>query len=87
MPFTNACCSCLPYICLPLVFPSVSFCRHHVEHHSYLGVIGRDLDLAPLVEVDWVGHSRLRKMFWKSMYMFSYGLRPLGWAIKEVRLE
>lgn len=52
-----------------------------------MGVIGRDLDLAPLVELEGVGDSQWKKFVWKCGYMFSYGLRPLGWHIKEVRWQ
>eukprot|EP00611_Tribonema_gayanum_P017275 TRINITY_DN2986_c0_g1_i1.p1 TRINITY_DN2986_c0_g1~~TRINITY_DN2986_c0_g1_i1.p1 ORF type:complete len:310 (-),score=56.97 TRINITY_DN2986_c0_g1_i1:528-1457(-) len=70
---------------LPLAVPAaMSFRRYHLLHHSHLGVIGHDLDLPPLQEVKAVGRSTCRKMLWHSLYMFSYGLRPLGWGVKEL---
>ncbi|KAG5178090.1 fatty acid desaturase-domain-containing protein [Tribonema minus] len=70
---------------LPLAVPAaMSFCRYHPEHHSHMGVIGRDLDLAPVVEIEGVGDSQWKKFVWKCGYMFSYGLRPLGWNIEQL---
>ncbi|KAG5178092.1 hypothetical protein JKP88DRAFT_258625 [Tribonema minus] len=73
---------------LPLAVPAaMSFRCYHLLHHSHLGVIGRDLDLPTLQELMAVGCSTCKKMLWHSLYMFSYGLRPLGWGVKQVSIK
>jgi fatty acid desaturase len=61
-----------------------SFRRYHLEHHSHQGVIGTDMDLPPWFDVVTVRNCTLRKLLWMSGFMFSYGLRPMGWGRTKV---
>jgi sphingolipid delta-4 desaturase len=50
---------------LPGVVPSaMAFWRHHQDHHTYLGIEGRDNDLPSRLEVRRAGNSRLAKLLW-----------------------
>ncbi|KAG5175331.1 fatty acid desaturase-domain-containing protein [Tribonema minus] len=72
---------------IPLGVPGgESFMRYHPDHHSYLGVLGRDLDLAAPVEIGFVGRSTLKKAIWRVGYMLIYGLRPTPsfWDARKV---
>jgi len=71
------------FVNMPMGIPSaMSFSRHHPVHHSHMGVLGEDLDLPTYPELKIVGHDSIKKLIWHSMYMFSYGLRPVGWGGK-----
>eukprot|EP00953_Heterococcus_sp_UTEX-ZZ885_P005267 3311-Heterococcus_DN1.PRE.2 len=71
----------LSYHCTRLLLTAAhSFRRYHLEHHSHQGVIGTDMDLPPWFDVVTVRNCTLRKLLWMSGFMFSYGLRPMGWG-------
>jgi sphingolipid delta-4 desaturase len=73
------------FVNFPMGVPAaMSFCRYHPVHHSHMGVIGQDLDLPPYAELNIVGNDSIKKLIWHSLYMFSYGLRPVGWGTKQV---
>lgn len=56
---------------VPIVVPSaMSFRRHHLKHHSHLGVPGADNDLSTAFEIRAFGRSRLRKLLWLALYPF-----------------
>ncbi|KAJ1648873.1 sphingolipid delta-4 desaturase [Dispira simplex] len=59
-----------------IVFPiAMSFRRHHLEHHTYQGVIGKDPDLPLDWEVRLVGNHPFLKMFWIFCYPLMYVVR------------
>jgi sphingolipid delta-4 desaturase len=72
----------------PIGVPSaMSFRRHHLDHHRYLGVPGLDNDLPTRFEVDFLGRSWLGKVCWVLAYPFfgtlarGYLRRPRGWEV------
>jgi hypothetical protein len=42
------------------------------------------MDLPPWFDVVTVRNSTVRKLLWMSGFMFSYGLRPMGWGRTKV---
>lgn len=61
----------------PIVIPvAMSFRRYHLAHHSHLGVVGKDNDLAGSFEVEWMGRGKLTKLLWLITYpIFAVGAR------------
>lgn len=73
---------------IPFVAPmAMSFIRYHVEHHTYLGVLGRDSDLPHAFEVRVIANHGVRKFFWLSLYLIVYSLRGLTFMGKPNRWE
>jgi sphingolipid delta-4 desaturase len=73
---------------IPLLIPSaMSFRRYHLDHHTYLGIHGRDNDLPTRPEARIVGNSPLRKAFWLLSFLFIATLlrgflkRPNRWEV------
>lgn len=71
---------------VPILMPAaMPFRRHHLRHHSHLGIEGADNDLASAFEVRWTGRSPLRKGLWLALYPFfaafgrGFVKRPDGW--------
>jgi sphingolipid delta-4 desaturase len=76
---------------IPIVFPSaMSFRRHHLRHHSHLGIVGEDNDLAMALEIRWVGRSPWRKLVWLAFYPFFATLargfirKPDRWEVANI---
>ena len=72
-------------------FPSsMSFRRYHMKHHSHLGIVSEDNDLAMDPEINWVGNSPWRKLTWLIFYLFFAALargflkKPSRWEIFNV---
>src|SRR5260370_10549004 len=64
---------------LPIGVPSaMSFRRHHLDHHRYLGIPGLDNDLPTRFEVDFLGRTGLGKVCWVLAYPF-FGTLPRGY--------
>lgn len=57
---------------------AISFSRYHLYHHAFLGQSGRDPDLAPEWELNFVGSSFWRKSLWICLFGISQALRPLA---------
>jgi sphingolipid delta-4 desaturase len=56
---------------LPIVVPSaMSFRRYHLDHHTYLGIEGRDNDLSNRREAELIGNSAPLKALWLVFYVF-----------------
>jgi sphingolipid delta-4 desaturase len=77
-----------------VVVPSaMSFRRHHMTHHTYMGIVGRDNDLPSKREADWVGHSWWRKIVWLMFYtvfaVFNRGFwhKPDRWEIAGIVVQ
>lgn len=63
---------------------AISFRYYHLHHHSSLGIIGADPDLAPRWEASLVGNSSFRKASWLCIFGLSQALRPFSvHSIKE----
>ncbi|KAJ1909872.1 sphingolipid delta-4 desaturase [Tieghemiomyces parasiticus] len=59
-----------------IVFPiAMSFRRHHLEHHTYQGVIGKDPDLPLDWELKVIGNHPFLKVFWVFCYPLMYVVR------------
>jgi sphingolipid 4-desaturase/C4-monooxygenase len=83
-PFLNRCVAIMANI--PILIPSaMAFCRWHQDHHTYIGIEGRDNDLPSMFEVRWATNSAFRKALWLLLYpffaMFARGFvnRPNRW--------
>ena len=62
---------------LPLVFPfSVPFRAYHLDHHRYMGVEDKDMDMPSSFEKRWI-KGRFGKGVWCSLQILAYALRPL----------
>ncbi len=79
---------------IAIVFPSaMPFWRHHMRHHSHIGIEGEDNDLAMDFEINWVGTSRLRKLFWLVFYVVfatmarGFVRKPNKWETINVGLQ
>lgn len=79
---------------IPIVFPAaMPFRRHHLRHHSHLGVPHEDNDLATDWEIRWVGRSPVRKLLWLAFYpVFAtmargFVRRPDRWELLNVGLQ
>jgi sphingolipid delta-4 desaturase len=56
---------------LPIGVPSaMSFRRYHLDHHTYLGIEGRDNDLPTRAEAKLIGNSSVLKAIWLVFYVF-----------------
>ena len=66
---------------LPMLLPiAATFRRYHVEHHTFLGVEGRDSDFPHPAEVSLVDNSGMAKFTWLFFYMFVYVARGVTFA-------
>lgn len=56
---------------VPVLAPSaMTFRRWHLGHHTFLGIRGRDNDLATRAEVRWLSGSPVLKLLWLTFYVF-----------------
>lgn len=79
---------------IPVLVPSAAtFRRHHLAHHSFMGITGRDNDLPTAAEVDVVGRSPMRKLVWLFFYVFfgtlgrGFVRRPTRWEILNIAVQ
>lgn len=78
----------------PIGVPSaMSFRRHHLDHHRYLGIPKLDNDLPTPFEVAFLGRTWLGKACWVLAYPFfgtlarGYLRRPRGWEVVGFLLQ
>lgn len=71
---------------IPILLPvSIAFRRHHLRHHSHLGIEEMDNDFPSHWEVKWIGNSTLFKFIWLFFYVFfatmarGFGEKPSRW--------
>eukprot|EP00584_Thalassiosira_punctigera_P005641 CAMPEP_0172529366 /NCGR_PEP_ID=MMETSP1067-20121228/3465_1 /TAXON_ID=265564 ORGANISM="Thalassiosira punctigera, Strain Tpunct2005C2" /NCGR_SAMPLE_ID=MMETSP1067 /ASSEMBLY_ACC=CAM_ASM_000444 /LENGTH=399 /DNA_ID=CAMNT_0013313407 /DNA_START=143 /DNA_END=1342 /DNA_ORIENTATION=- len=61
---------------IPMVIPmSVGFCVFHMPHHTHLGDLERDADIALPIEAWFLGGGALRRLMWQALYPLILGLR------------
>lgn len=54
---------------LPKVLPyAMTFRRYHMNHHRFMGIIGKDNDLPADFERSMIGNGRIRKLLWLFFY-------------------
>ncbi|HVM88160.1 MAG TPA: fatty acid desaturase [Puia sp.] len=72
---------------IPVLFPgAIAFRRHHLRHHSHLGIEGADNDFPSHWEARNIGKSSLLKFIWLFFYIFFLFLAR-GFAVKPSRWE
>jgi sphingolipid delta-4 desaturase len=72
---------------IPIVAPAaMSFRRYHMKHHTHLGIMPEDNDLAMRFEIDWVGRSSVRKLIWLFFYLL-FATLARGFVRKLERWE
>ncbi|MHA4806736.1 fatty acid desaturase [Flavitalea flava] len=71
---------------IPVLVPgAIAFRRHHMKHHSHLGIEKVDNDFPSHWEVKMVGKSGFRKFIWLFFYIFflflarGFGEKPTRW--------
>jgi sphingolipid delta-4 desaturase len=71
---------------IPVLLPgAIAFRRHHMKHHSHLGIEKSDNDFPSYWEVKMVGNSGIRKFIWLFFYIFflflarGFGEKPTRW--------
>lgn len=69
-----------------LVPSAMSFRRYHMDHHTHLGIVGRDNDLAMDFEIRWLGRNRIAKFVWLTFYVF-FATLARGFLKKPDRWE
>ncbi len=79
---------------IPVLVPSAApFRRHHLAHHSWMGIPGRDNDLPSTREIDVVGRSPVRKLAWLFLYVFFATLargflrKPTRWELANIAVQ
>lgn len=79
---------------LPKVLPyAMTFRRHHMTHHTGMGVVGFDNDLPTRFEQRSVGNVAWRKLAWLALYPFAGALLrgflrwPNRWEITNVVVQ
>jgi sphingolipid delta-4 desaturase len=79
---------------IPVLVPSAAaFRRHHLTHHSAMGITGRDNDLPTEHEVRIVGRSPLRKLVWLAFYVVfgtlarGFVRRPTRWELVNIAIQ
>lgn len=79
---------------IPVLVPSAApFRRHHLAHHSSMGITGRDNDLPSEREIRVVGRSPLRKLVWLAFYVVfgtlarGFVKRPTRWELVNIAVQ
>lgn len=72
---------------IPVLLPgAIAFRRHHLRHHSHLGIEKEDNDFPSYWEVRMVGRKGIRKFIWMFFYIFFLFLAR-GFVVKPNRWE
>lgn len=72
---------------IPILLPvAVAFRRHHLKHHSHLGIEEKDNDFPSHFEAKNIGNSPVRKFLWLFFYVFFITLAR-GFTVKPSRWE
>jgi len=71
---------------IPVLVPgAIAFRRHHMRHHSHLGIEKEDNDFPSYWEVKMINSSGIRKFIWLFFYIFflflarGFGEKPSRW--------
>lgn len=84
-PIHNICLSIFANI--PILLPvAIPFRKHHLKHHSHLGIEGVDNDFPTHFEADKIGNFRFLKFLWLFFYVFFLTLAR-GFTEKPNRWE